>query len=904
MYNSLYGLEMGKRAMDYFRRSIETAGHNISNANTEGFSRQRVEASTVTPLKFGDGTGTLGQGAQISSIVRIRDAFLDAQYRDQLGSLGTWNAMLDAVNMLEMYVGEPVLKGFQYSMNAYWSNLEELQKYPESMPIREAVVQSAKTMVDYLAQLRGNYDAYRTALNDQIRTQVTTANGLIDEIAELNKEIAMIQAVGDNPNDLLDKRDLLADKLCKLTGATVGSPSIDEADGDFKIYLGGICLVQGPSIAYDPATCGHPRITNTHHLVAVMEPGNSGFFSVQIENNLYNSISDTSVATATIEQGAPAGVHDLFVERLADQLYWTVGGGENRKRDIYSPSQVLGISGTFGLQVGSAGVVRTTNDFSQKSPPGAVVLQPTTPQDLTQYRFRVAAGDFESLISATYSGGVWTIEDNLGNASAMSADGNLTIADIQKFLDDTYGVSGTNQLSTTLSDSGGTFTIKASNTEEMRGHLLSITDIQGDIAGRLGLLNSSPSVEITVTESDSLQTIANKINSAYKSPLVSGDDAAYTTNPPGTAPDSPEEWLHASVEQLPDGSYYLVLTSNVAGEEPRINVLSGDVCGTGAGGSLYVAELLGLTETNVQGGNRTSYIQVNYDNGTYEEDVYVNDAYFILDGKHYLSSSNELSKARQFDPSASVSLADTLAVVSKGIHLQLQGINHYFDAVGNIDPKAQAVTITVRHPVAEGTIAGMLQARDDLILDFTNRLDELVYSLVTETNAVHYAGYGIGDSIDTTGVAFFDPISILAGASKRFSVNSTVANDVTLVAAAGGDGKGYSLGCGDGSNAMRMAQLKQSDVLSGKSMNFNEFYEQFLADLGSAGQRAAAMAENQLQLLEQIDSQRQSVMGVNLDEEMMNIIRFQQSLNAMARYMTAIDDMLDRIINGMGTGGR
>ncbi|WP_303882612.1 flagellar basal body rod C-terminal domain-containing protein, partial [Acetomicrobium mobile] len=100
------------------------------------------------------------------------------------------------------------------------------------------------------------------------------------------------------------------------------------------------------------------------------------------------------------------------------------------------------------------------------------------------------------------------------------------------------------------------------------------------------------------------------------------------------------------------------------------------------------------------------------------------------------------------------------------------------------------------------------------------------------------------------------------------------------------------------------ARLKQTKVLSGGSADFNEFYLSFIAEIGAQGKRTVTMAANQRALTDQINAQRQSVMGVNIDEEMMDIIKFQQAFNAMARYITTIDEMLDTIINRMGTVGR
>jgi flagellar hook-associated protein 1 FlgK len=100
-----------------------------------------------------------------------------------------------------------------------------------------------------------------------------------------------------------------------------------------------------------------------------------------------------------------------------------------------------------------------------------------------------------------------------------------------------------------------------------------------------------------------------------------------------------------------------------------------------------------------------------------------------------------------------------------------------------------------------------------------------------------------------------------------------------------------------------MAQLKQAKVLADGTANFDSFYEAFIAELGATGDRANTMTTNQVALVGQIATQRQAVMGVNTDEEMLDIIQFQQAFNAMSRYITTVDEMLERIINGMGRVG-
>jgi flagellar hook-associated protein 1 FlgK len=910
MGNMFAGLSSGNSALAYYRTGIETAGHNIANASVEGFARQRVNTSTAPAVT--EGKVTMGNGMQVDSITRVRNLFLDAQYSASLPALGYWTTRLDCIKNLEVYTGSIDNGTFHTALNGYWTTLENLHLYPDLETSRTITLSGTESMISSMLDMRKNFDTYRADLNEQVAGMVKDANQLIDDIAVLCREISAAVNKGENPNDLLDKRDLLAERLCKLTGATVGSPSLDETDGAYKIDINGKYLVQGGA----EYNCDGSEIKNVRHLVLVPMVGNNSYYDVQVEYNQYDHVSDYSVATAVIERGAtdPAscsknGVHELFVERLANGKTWMVGGskgilqGGERLDTIYDKNQALGISGSFSLQAGNAGVKASSNSYVAEN---GLVKNATA--DGTEYEFRIAAGEFESCIRFQYdaASSSWKVYRD-GSSTVLPGDtitpasGDLTLNNIIDAL------AKYPQLYLTFDAAAQRMGIEAANTEDMRGHLLSITDVYGTLAADLGIANKNPAVEITVVPEDTLTTIANKINGAYMTELVSKDNlAAYATNPPGTAPGSPEEWLHANVIMEPNGSYYIALTSDVSGEANRINVLPGSVCG--ANGDFSVAKLLGFVDS---GRNGTSYMQFSTDTkaaSTIEKNgVYVNDAYFIYDGKHFLSESNSFKDARIFKTTDKLGnlvqwdnpMADEPGRFGRGIRLNLLGLNHYYDPYGLTSGNA-ATIIKVEPHLTSGSIFAMMEARDDLALGMEDYLDDLAYELMKDTNAIHYSGHGIGDNLLTTGTAYFDHINGRYGASKYLSLNDALTRDLSLVATGAGDGSGYSRGVGDGAVALRMSQLKQTKVFDGKSADFSEYFLLFAGDLGIKGYEANYMYETHQGVSDQIKAQRDSVMGVSTDEEMLDIIKFQQGVGAMARYMTALDEMLDRVINGMG----
>ena len=908
MGNLFAGLASGSSALSYYRAGIETAGHNIANANVEGFSRQRVNTSTAPAVTVG--SVTTGNGMMVDSITRIRNLFLDAQYRTQVSTLGYWEARAAAIKNIDVYTGQLDHGTLQTTIDSFWTALENLHVDPSVETARYVTLSGTTSMISAMSDLRGSIDLYRADLNEQIADMVKEANGLIDDIAELCGRIAAAQNKGENPNDLLDQRDLLAERLCKLTGATVGSPSLDETDGDYKIDINGKLLVQGGA----EYNCDGTVIKNVRHLVLVPMVGNTNYYDVQVEYNQYDHVSDYGVATAVIERGATSpescgrnGLHELFVERLANGKTWTVGGakgtidGGERLDTIYDKSAALGISGSFSLEVGNAGVKASSNVYTNTA---GVVKNGVT--DGNDYEFRIAAGEFETYVRFHYDGTDWIVtrdgeQTGLTVDTIPSANGNLTLEDIKNVL------AMYPQLSLSFDGGAQKMDIEAANTEDMRGHLLSITDIRGTLAQDLGIANKNPAVEITVTEADSLTTIANKINAAYQTTLVSSDNsAAYATNPPGTAPDGAEQWLHANVIQEPNGSYYIVLTSDVSGEANRINVLPGSVCG--ANGDFSVAKLLGFVDSTK---NSTSYMQLSADDNAAttvdKSDPYVNDAYFIYDGKHFLSESNSFKDARIFKTTDKLGslvswdnpAADELGRFGTGVRLNLTGLNHFYDQWG-LTSGNPATLVKVEPHLTNGEIYAILEARDDVALGMEDYLDDLAYEMMKETNAIHYSGHGIGDNITTTGTAYFDHINGRYGASKKLSFNDALSADLSLIASGAGDGLGYSRGVGDGDTTLRMAQLKQVKTFVGDTADFDEYFQLFIGDLGTKGYEANYMLEAQQGVCDQIQSQRDAVMGVSTDEEMLDIIKFQQGVGAIARYMTSLDDMLDRVINGMG----
>jgi len=345
---------MGKRALNAFRQGIEVAGHNVSNVDTPGYSRQRVNLSTTDPYTKAGLTrpafpGQIGTGVKVDEIVRIRDQFLDFQYRSELSTLGYWTQINQLYNMVQLYIAEPAGDGIRAAFDQFWSALRDLQADPESSASRRAVVEQAKSLGGMIDSVMKGYDEYASAVNTQVQSLVTQANSMLHQVAALNKEIYQIQAMGQNPNDLLDKRDLLLDQLSVMMDVDIQEPFTNgDVTGEFFLTLNGRTLVQGDKV---------------RELVAhAFTWDGKTYYDVQVRDNEFDIVEDTGVALALAT--GPEGVHQLNVYRLANGEEWTVGGADPLCLNPNGSLKTILTSKTFPLSV-------TTGE--------AIVLSPGNP---------------------------------------------------------------------------------------------------------------------------------------------------------------------------------------------------------------------------------------------------------------------------------------------------------------------------------------------------------------------------------------------------------------------------------------------------------------------------------------------------------------------------------------------
>ncbi len=246
MASSFAGIEIGKRSIMAHSSQIQTAGHNISNADTEGYSRQRVNVTTFEPLyrpdlERAEVAGQIGQGTAEQSVTRIRDQLLDTRIIAQTNQEAYWSTRDSYYQMIEEVYNEPNDVSVRTNMDKFWQAWQELSIYPDSDAARQAVISRGESLTNTINQQYKSLHAISDQVNSDIIATVDQVNDYSRQIAALNGEIVRSQAMGDNPNDLMDRRDLLVEKLGNLVNVTVDRSDPDE----FMVHTNGHVLVQG-----------------------------------------------------------------------------------------------------------------------------------------------------------------------------------------------------------------------------------------------------------------------------------------------------------------------------------------------------------------------------------------------------------------------------------------------------------------------------------------------------------------------------------------------------------------------------------------------------------------------------------------------------------------------------------
>ena len=358
--SGLFGtLHVGKSGIFANQRSIDVTSHNIANANTEGYSRQRAELQTERPfctpsMNNAAGAGQLGRGVNVADINRIRDTFLDYQVRIELGVQGKYAGRHKFLNEIENIFNEPSETGISTLLGNFFDGWQELSKQPHSSNARTVVAEQSKALTDELNHLYGQLHKLKDNAKTSIRQDLNDVNSILDQMERLNEEIIQVTAAGQKPNDLLDRRDLLLDKLSSKFGINIEKKGLNGIDVNTKGDAGaeppdGLNLIR----AIDPHKAARlAYISSIEPKGAVLEGNDASEILNNLQKNGKIILNEQEIELTNIKN--LNGPTTITIDNLMSELQKDID-------NIYNGTAYDGIKFTVGKTDNGKGLLITSS---------------------------------------------------------------------------------------------------------------------------------------------------------------------------------------------------------------------------------------------------------------------------------------------------------------------------------------------------------------------------------------------------------------------------------------------------------------------------------------------------------------------------------------------------------------
>ena len=346
---SYSGLNTALSGLEAAQAAIDTTGQNIANANNPGYSRQTAvlaESDSLDLPAFSNTTGhgvQLGTGVDVTTINRVRDQFLDVQYRAQNSATSGLQTASGLLQQVQTALAEPSTDGVTSQLTAFWNSWSNLANAPTSLAAKQGVVDSATTLADTFNGIDSQLQTIQNQADSQY-TSLTSSSGQIqsdaNQIAALNGEINQALGAGQSPNNLLDQRDQLLDDLSQYGTVSVTDPG----NGLLVVNFGGDMstpLVNGKSANSVSSLNLGPNSGGTiGTLAGLVSPTGqiSGYLNTlnQFATTLANSVNALHTATpffavntSTTSLGATATTLSVAVAPANVQTTTTSNPGAN-----------------------------------------------------------------------------------------------------------------------------------------------------------------------------------------------------------------------------------------------------------------------------------------------------------------------------------------------------------------------------------------------------------------------------------------------------------------------------------------------------------------------------------------------------------------------------------------------
>jgi len=761
------------------RLGIETTGQNVANANTPGYSRQRIMQTAALPFSTANNL-QLGSGVEITDIQRITNGGLERRLRLQIGQFASSRVDYSRWREIEGTFNEPN-GGLSGDLSNFFARLQKLQTSPESAGLRSGVTQGGQALANSLNHLARRFGEIENSSFHEISGHLLTVNQLAKDIARLNSDIANIESAQTSANDLRDTRELKIKQIGELMNVQV----IDRGAGAVSVLVGGQMLVSGSTASELSA------IQNTNGQTEILA-GKSKLPLTITEGTVGGLLrhEQTEIPALLAKLDRLAGNLALEFNRLHSTGVPSTGSYDKLK-SAYAVTDANG-NGTFGdEQLSQSGL-----PFDISNGDLWVTVTNKTSGEMERSRIPISPGamSLQGLTSAL---------DSIDNLNAtIDATGHLQVSassgygfDFSSRLDpnpDGFGSFGSDQ-PMLGSSTAGPFNLTVPSTLQIN-------------------INGTPT-NINFTASDFLSPSA-----------ATAEEVATAIN----------NQLGASGAAKAVGGR-LVIRANATG--PSATLSLANVAGT------PLAQL-GLTSTSTTGATNGVEVTVfgQYTGKTNGQMV------FVPDGNGEIG-------------------------VTAGL------------TVGVFDGTGKRIATLDAGPGTELLTDQGVEVADGVMVRMTP-------GALSSTDGDVFAMDTLADS-DTSDVLVALGLNsfFLGNTAADLTVNPELEASPGLFAAA------LSGSASDPSNLERMLALRELTLTDLDSNSIENFYNRVVADVGFETAGADTILEAEDQLLAAIEAERQSISGVNLDEEMINLVQYQQAFEAASRLINVINEMTTTLVN-------
>lgn len=770
-------LNIGLKGLLTSQAALETVGHNVSNANTPGYSRQQLDIRAGRPMAL---RGLLvGSGVEARGVRRISDDVLNTRLMRQSGVVARYESLLGSLFSVESLLSEPGGAGIGSSMDGFFEAASGLSSDPGDTVLRNGLVENATALTSSFQSLARSIDDQAADQRNQLQALAVGVNVLGEEIAKLNVEISKVEAGRGTANDLRDQRDLALIKLSELVEI---DPQV-KPSGVVHVLIEGQLLV-GTSQSYDVGITESPAGETQLRLAG-------GTKDVEPRGGKIGGI------LRFLKDFAPD--FQSQIDSLASTMVLEV----NRAHSVGTPEQ-----GGFKSLTGSSVLVDPIGGGSSLS---SVLSTINLPFDISNGELRVNVSDDSTGELVTNRIAIdpssMTVQDLLDDLNAVTdLSANLdSLGRLVVRTDTDHQFDFSSRLDKHPDDTGSFGSGYATLTTPSAGPFALADGDTLDLSGSLGPftvnLNAADFEDIANATAEELAAVINADPAAAANQVTAG---------------------------VADGR--MVLQSVGQGASAQFNV----VAGTGLAA-------LGLQPaTTVTGSNNSVKPELS---GSYDGD------------------SNQVWS---FRPTAD-------GIVGSTPGLQVEVVNALGQPVATLDVGegyAPGTALALGSGVSVTFNFGELSATDGDVMDVDLASDSDTADLLV--------GLGIN--------SFFT-----GNTADTFAVNQAIIDDPQLISASGTGA--------DGDNGALLEMLRlQTEATGDTGISLTGAYGGFVSDVGSSVSTVETRLITETSLNESLQSRREAVSGVNVDEELVNLIRFEQAFTASARFLSVVQQLGDTLL--------